>query len=564
MSTTANTLWAMEPNFSVQIEYILAFWHLHRIPVILITIALLIFFKTSQNARVANTLGEKTNSSSPIPTTEKSLPIEKIVERTPRLPRKIVGGLKKRKLSPTVETAASHNIQVLVFFSSVAGSTEHTAKAFTTSLTRDMKSCDGSGVITFEEPELIDLSDVDYDEYFISTPKGTLGTHYLYLILLPTYNIDTSLDTFIEHLRETHNDFRIDNAPLSSLLGYSVFGFGDREGWPTEEDGFCSQAREVDKWMAKLTGSKRAFPLGMGDTKTDAMQRLDEWKEGVKDVLNGISRTGSLTDAIVGIENIVDSDADDMDDENIDQSSSIEQSRSSKKPKPQGKNVLNDLEDIGIKLNKTTGEREVDFTTSSDPKAPVIKKMVPENSPTYAALTKQGYSIVGSHSGVKICRWTKSALRGRGSCYKYSFYGIASHQCMETTPSLSCSNKCVFCWRHVCAFVEALSAELTARNLGYGIAAEHAHSCCVLIASERFRVQGKWHTRIDYQKFFQCLESGAPFSPEDYMGPETPEWATWGRGGFDPRDDRVDRKGRKKEVKTIHEKNSTTGEKLII
>jgi len=52
------------------------------------------------------------------------------------------------------------------------------------------------------------------------------------------------------------------------------------------------------------------------------------------------------------------------------------------------------------------------------------------------ALTKQGYHLVGSHSGVKICRWTKSQLRGRGGCYKHSFYGIESHRCMEATPSL--------------------------------------------------------------------------------------------------------------------------------
>lgn len=65
-----------------------------------------------------------------------------------------------------------------------------------------------------------------------------------------------------------------------------------------------------------------------------------------------------------------------------------------------------------------------------------------------AALTKQGYKILGSHSGVKLCRWTKAQLRGRGGCYKHSFYGIESHRCMETTPSLACANKCVFCWRH--------------------------------------------------------------------------------------------------------------------
>ena len=65
-----------------------------------------------------------------------------------------------------------------------------------------------------------------------------------------------------------------------------------------------------------------------------------------------------------------------------------------------------------------------------------------------AALGKQGYQLIGSHSGVKLCRWTKAMLRGRGGCYKHSFYGIQSHQCMEMTPSLACANKCVFCWRH--------------------------------------------------------------------------------------------------------------------
>jgi tRNA wybutosine-synthesizing protein 1 len=65
-----------------------------------------------------------------------------------------------------------------------------------------------------------------------------------------------------------------------------------------------------------------------------------------------------------------------------------------------------------------------------------------------ATLTKQGYKLVGSHAGVKMCRWTKSMLRGQGGCYKNTFYGIASHQCMESTTNLACASKCVFCWRH--------------------------------------------------------------------------------------------------------------------
>ncbi len=67
----------------------------------------------------------------------------------------------------------------------------------------------------------------------------------------------------------------------------------------------------------------------------------------------------------------------------------------------------------------------------------------------FKALSKEGYKSIGSHSAVKLCRWTKHQLRGRGGCYKHSCYGITSYQCMETTPSLACANKCVFCWRHM-------------------------------------------------------------------------------------------------------------------
>ena len=63
-------------------------------------------------------------------------------------------------------------------------------------------------------------------------------------------------------------------------------------------------------------------------------------------------------------------------------------------------------------------------------------------------LEKEGYKIVGTHSAVKLCRWTKHHTRGRGGCYKHTFYGISSMNCMEATPSLACANKCVFCWRH--------------------------------------------------------------------------------------------------------------------
>ena len=62
-------------------------------------------------------------------------------------------------------------------------------------------------------------------------------------------------------------------------------------------------------------------------------------------------------------------------------------------------------------------------------------------------LKKQGYRVVGNHSAVKTCGWTKNMIRGRGGCYKLKFYGILSHRCMQMTSSISCANRCIFCWR---------------------------------------------------------------------------------------------------------------------
>ncbi|KAJ9395575.1 hypothetical protein DTO282F9_7532 [Paecilomyces variotii] len=652
-------------------------------------------------------------------------------------------------------------IQPVIFFSSLTGNTErfaHTVLENLRSAAQAYSKTDrGRGLLP---PQMHDLSYIDFDDHFTAAPKppsSSPNTQYFYCLLIPTYNIDTIINTFLGHLEETHHDFRIDTAPLAPLTGYSVFGFGDREGWPTEEEGFCSQAKELDRWMAKLTGGKRAYPLGLGDTKSDASSSLAEWSSGVKEILYDILANGGLGDGVAGS-----GDAFESDEEDLENTPGESNTRKPRKAAASG-SVL-DLEDIKFNVesqNPGAGSAPlpVDFTTfgkeaSNHITQPAAKEMVPKTSPTYTALTKQGYTIVGSHSGVKICRWTKSALRGRGSCYKYSFYGIKSHLCMETTPSLSCSNKCVFCWRHgtnpvgttwrwkvdppelifqgvkeghykkikmmrgvpgvraerfaeamrirhcalslvgepifyphineflsmlhgekissflvcnaqhpdelaaldrvtqlyvsidasnreslrkidrplhrdfwerfqrcldilrekrhvqrtvfrltlvkgfnvddeitgyanlvekglpcfveikgvtycgtsssagagltmknvpfyeeVAEFVVALNNELQRRGLKYGIAAEHAHSCCVLLASERFFIGGKWHTRIDYDRFFELLEKekrdGTSFMPEDYTR-ETEEWALWGNGGFDPNDERVYRKGRNK------------------
>lgn len=62
-------------------------------------------------------------------------------------------------------------------------------------------------------------------------------------------------------------------------------------------------------------------------------------------------------------------------------------------------------------------------------------------------LEKQSYKIIGRHSAVKPCGWTKKSIKGEGGCYKSQFYGINSHQCVQMTTYLSCANFCNFCWR---------------------------------------------------------------------------------------------------------------------
>ena len=657
-------------------------------------------------------------------------------------PAKVVSGRRPSPKGSKVNTgqAAAAKIRPLVFYASLTGTTKGLSKDVLTRL-YELSQSDTALL----PPEIHDLSYIDLDDYFISGPKvngADLAVRYVYIILIPSYDIDTVLNNFLAHLDETHNDFRIDTAPLSKLAGYSVFGIGDKQGWPNEENGFCSQAIEVDKWMAKLTGRKRAYPLGLGDVKTSIDKSVDEWVSGLATAIQDLSMLGFLGEGVPGSGEAVESDEEEV----------VEDFPDNTRRKRQKTSQYTDLEDVGGKSNQKPAPVATDFTTYSSTTPPAsLKAMVPKESPTYAALTKQGYTIIGSHSGVKICRWTKSALRGRGSCYKNSFYGIASHLCMETTPSLSCSNKCVFCWRHgtnpvsttwrwqvddpkmifdgakeghykkikmmrgvpgvradrfeeamkirhcalslvgepifyphinefldllhgeqissflvcnaqhpqqlrdlkrvtqlyvsidasnkeslrkidrplhrdfwerfnacldilrekrfmqrtvfrltlvkgfnvddeaegyadlvakglpcfveikgvtycgtssaagagltmqnvpfyeeVVQFVEALNTALAKRGLEYGIGAEHEHSCCILLASKRFLIDGTWHTIINYKRFFELLEAGKDFRPEDYCK-QTPEWALWGNGGFDPRDERVDRKGRPKE-----------------
>ncbi|EDZ68970.1 YPL207Wp-like protein, partial [Saccharomyces cerevisiae AWRI1631] len=592
-------------------------------------------------------------------------------------------GLIKSALTISNETLLSSQIYVL--YSSLQGAASKAAK----SVYDKLKELDE----LTNEPKLLNLDDLsDFDDYFINVPVENA----LYVLVLPSYDIDCPLDYFLQTLEENANDFRVDSFPLRKLVGYTVLGLGDSESWPEK---FCYQAKRADHWISRL-GGRRIFPLGKVCMKTGGSAKIDEW-------------TSLLAETLKDDEPIIyeyDENADSEEDEE----------------EGNGSDELGDVEDIGGKGSngKFSGADE-------------IKQMVAKDSPTYKNLTKQGYKVIGSHSGVKICRWTKNELRGKGSCYKKSLFNIASSRCMELTPSLACSSKCVFCWRHgtnpvsknwrwevdepeyilenalkghysmikqmrgvpgviaerfakafevrhcalslvgepilyphinkfiqllhqkgitsflVCnaqhpealrnivkvtqlyvsidaptktelkkvdrplykdfwermvecleilktvqnhqrtvfrltlvkgfnmgdvsayadlvqrglpgfievkgatfsgssdgngnpltmqnipfyeecvKFVKAFTTELQRRGLHYDLAAEHAHSNCLLIADTKFKINGEWHTHIDFDKFFVLLNSGKDFTYMDYLE-KTPEWALFGNGGFAP------------------------------
>ncbi|AJW13717.1 Tyw1p [Saccharomyces cerevisiae YJM1244] len=611
-------------------------------------------------------------------------------------------GLIKSALTISNETLLSSQIYVL--YSSLQGAASKAAK----SVYDKLKELDE----LTNEPKLLNLDDLsDFDDYFINVPVENA----LYVLVLPSYDIDCPLDYFLQTLEENANDFRVDSFPLRKLVGYTVLGLGDSESWPEK---FCYQAKRADHWISRL-GGRRIFPLGKVCMKTGGSAKIDEW-------------TSLLAETLKDDEPIIyeyDENADSEEDEE----------------EGNGSDELGDVEDIGGKGSngKFSGADE-------------IKQMVAKDSPTYKNLTKQGYKVIGSHSGVKICRWTKNELRGKGSCYKKSLFNIASSRCMELTPSLACSSKCVFCWRHgtnpvsknwrwevdepeyilenalkghysmikqmrgvpgviaerfakafevrhcalslvgepilyphinkfiqllhqkgitsflVCnaqhpealrnivkvtqlyvsidaptktelkkvdrplykdfwermvecleilktvqnhqrtvfrltlvkgfnmgdvsayadlvqrglpgfievkgatfsgssdgngnpltmqnipfyeecvKFVKAFTTELQRRGLHYDLAAEHAHSNCLLIADTKFKINGEWHIHIDFDKFFVLLNSGKDFTYMDYLE-KTPEWALFGNGGFAPGNTRVYRKDKKKQNKENQE-----------
>ncbi|KAF5747111.1 S-adenosyl-L-methionine-dependent tRNA 4-demethylwyosine synthase [Tripterygium wilfordii] len=229
---------------------------------------------------------------------------------------------------------------------------------------------------------------------------------------------------FADWLAESAADFRVGSL-LLSMLRFAVFGVGSR----AYGEAYNAVAREFSRRLKEL-GGKEIVGVGEGDVDRGDLGRVfEEWSTKV---------VGVLEEGFGVVENraVLGNGVDENDNESAYGSETDEEEENGRESE------VVDLEDIAGKApsrkSSATAKTNGRINGKRDMVTPVIR----------ASLEKQGYKIIGSHSGVKICRWTKSQLRGRGGCYKHSFYGIESHRCMEATPSLACANKCVFCWRH--------------------------------------------------------------------------------------------------------------------
>jgi len=322
--------------------------------------------------------------------------VPKVQSENPVKPQKAV----------SVPQAEEAQDTVTVVYSSQAG----VAKRYATEFATQASAHNVKGT-------LVNIKDFDMD---------TLATQNCIVYVVSTYTDGTPAKdgkVFHDWLEDTSQDHRVERTFLSGVQ-YGVFGCGNSV-YGTH---FNTVAKQTDEYMNSLA-AKRLVPVGMGDVDSGDMDhQFLLWSRSFWRALKRLiakrkkKARGKLREQqranAAGEESVSEED--------------------------NASGEMLELEDLG-KMKRPAEGSDDEVELHTDKNKPVGDML---NPTTRKALSKQGYKLLGGHSGVKLCRWTKSMLRGRGGCYKHTFYGISSFQCMEMTPSLACANKCVFCWRH--------------------------------------------------------------------------------------------------------------------
>uniref|UniRef100_A0A8C5DVA9 S-adenosyl-L-methionine-dependent tRNA 4-demethylwyosine synthase TYW1 n=1 Tax=Gouania willdenowi TaxID=441366 RepID=A0A8C5DVA9_GOUWI len=344
------------------------------------------------------------------------------------------------------DRAEVHVSGVKIFYGSQTG----TAKGFAAELSEEVKTL---GIPS----EVIDMKDYDPDDQLAD--ECTSRTVCVFIVATYTDGRPTeNAQWFCKWLEEASTDFRYGKTYLKGLR-YAVLGLGNS----AYVGHYNTVGKNVDKWLWMLSGV-RIMTRGEGDCNVvksrngSVQDDFLAWKAHFLRRLQALARGDSGSRSSKSSCMKTDGADHEGEEPTLTNHSSEEELMETSSDEEQSDERTSgsvvDVEDLGNLMDSVKkSKNEADGQMVKLAKVKKIKDKEGASremiTPTLRnALTKQGYKLIGSHSGVKLCRWTKSMLRGRGGCYKHTFYGIESHRCMETTPSLACANKCVFCWRH--------------------------------------------------------------------------------------------------------------------
>ncbi|KAM4760425.1 S-adenosyl-L-methionine-dependent tRNA 4-demethylwyosine synthase TYW1B isoform 1-T1 [Cyanocitta cristata] len=340
-----------------------------------------------------------------------------------------------------------HVAGVKIFYGSQTGTAKRFAKAL------------AEAVTSLNLPvEVINMGDYDPEDGL----SEETSSRNICVFLVATYTEGQPPESaawFCKWLEEAANDFRVGKSFLQGLR-YAVFGLGNS----AYVDHYNTVGRRMDRWLWMLSAS-RIMTRAEGDCnvaqskhgsieadfeawKAKFLTRLQALCKGEKKPCSGKCKKGKCKSSGKQSKESSDHEHGTSEHENTEAEELFE---TSSEEEAGGTDSVVDVEDLGNimgHMKKAKRERELEEGAAGTGRKEEAERREMITPALREALTKQGYKLIGSHSGVKLCRWTKSMLRGRGGCYKHTFYGIESHRCMEATPSLACANKCVFCWRH--------------------------------------------------------------------------------------------------------------------
>ena len=219
---------------------------------------------------------------------------------------------------------------------------------------------------------------------------------------MPTYAEGSPPDDaqwFYKWLEDSVFDFRVSKTMLANVR-FSVFGLGNS----LYSDTYNVVGKNIDNWLEQM-GAERFSPFGLGDENVVASLNgtieadFDHWCEGILHLVNDSNNQNVKSASGCGKGDDCCSkkgkkkQTEIVDDVTVDSDSESEE-------------AVVDLEDLGsfVRVEKklvTNGSNDDDESVDGDEPREMLTPQLRES------LSKQGYRLIGTHSGVKLCRWTK-------------------------------------------------------------------------------------------------------------------------------------------------------------